>query len=155
MGPSLFWEDFAPGMEFSLGGRTVGEADLAIFAGATGDHFPHTDEEYAKRTQFGRRIAHGAFVFSVSVGLMTQGMPLRESLVAFYGVDRLRFTAPVAPGDTITFTKRVVQTAAKGAELGLVTFESTVRNQNGKTVLVYADQLLLRRRPAPAREEPA
>src|SRR3972149_1929833 len=41
--------------------RTVSESDVYLFAGLTGDHSPnHTDEEYMRRTRYGRRIAHGA-----------------------------------------------------------------------------------------------
>ena len=49
---------------------------------------------------FGRRIAHGALVFGISVGLATRTNILDGTVLAFAGVDKLRFVAPVFLGDT-------------------------------------------------------
>ena len=71
--------------------RTITEADIVNFAGLSGDfHELHMSEEYAKRGPFGRRIAHGALIFSISTGLMIQ-MGASENILAFYGLDKLRF----------------------------------------------------------------
>ena len=66
-------EDFVPGACVDTGQRTITAEDVASFAALTGDLSAiHTNEDYAKSTRFGRRIVHGAFVFSASVGLTTQ-----------------------------------------------------------------------------------
>ncbi len=144
---SLYFEDFPLGLATTSRGRTVTEADIVAFAGLSGDFVElHTNEEWARRGPFGRRIAHGALVFSISTGLTTQTTDIRDSVIAFYGVDRLRFTRPVFIGDTIQVTKKVTEAQQKGLGRGVVTFETTVTNQNGETVLVYHDKLLLKSR---------
>jgi acyl dehydratase len=147
----LYFEDFETAGDLTTRGRTVTEADVVLFAGLTGDFVElHTNEEYARQTPFGRRIAHGAFVFSVSVGLSTRTNLLDDTLLAFAGVDKLRFVAPVFMGDTIRVTKRVAERKELGTTQGTVTFETRVLNQRGELVLVYFDKMVLKRRASPA-----
>lgn len=126
--------------------RTITEADIVNFAGLSGDfHELHMSEEYAKRGPFGRRIAHGALVFSISTGLMIQ-MGASENILAFYGLDKLRFIKPVFIGDSIRVKKRVLELVAKDDQRGVVAFETTVLNQNDEPVIVYIDRVLVKRR---------
>ena len=61
-----YYEDFSIGDEFTSPGRTVTETDVSVFAGLSGDYNPlHTDEEFAKETIFGTRIAHGLLGLSM------------------------------------------------------------------------------------------
>lgn len=143
----LYFEDFASSGDATSRGRTMTEADVMAFAGLTGDFMElHTNEEYAKTTKYGRRIVHGALVFSVSVGLGTRMNLLDDTLLAFAGIDKLRFVAPVFIGDTIHVEKRVVERKELGAAQGTVLFETRVLNQRGELVLVYLDKLLVKRR---------
>ena len=145
----LYFEDFADRAPITSRGRTITEADIVTFAGLTGDLVElHTNEEYAKTTPFGRRIAHGALVFSMSIGLATRTNLLDGTLIAFSNVDKLRFVAPVFIGDTIHIVKRVMDRREIGAAQGTVVFETRVFNQRDELVLVYLDTLLLKRRPA-------
>ncbi len=67
------WEEFTAGEVIESPGRTVGEADVTAFAGLSGDHNPlHTDEEWAKKTPLGTRIAHGMLTLSISTGQHNQ-----------------------------------------------------------------------------------
>jgi 3-hydroxybutyryl-CoA dehydratase len=144
----LHFEDFESSDPVTTRGRTVTESDIVSFAGLTGDFVElHTNEEFAKQTPFGRRIAHGALVFSISIGLTTRMNLLDDTLLAFAGVDKLRFMAPVFIGDTIRTTKRVVERRALGAAQGSVVFETKVLNQRDETVLIYRDKMLIKRRP--------
>jgi 3-hydroxybutyryl-CoA dehydratase len=147
----LHFEDFESIDPLTTRGRTITESDVVSFAGLTGDFVElHTNEEFAKQTAFGRRIAHGALVFGVSIGLTTRMNLLDDTLLAFAGVDKLRFVAPVFIGDTIHTTKRVVERQALGPAQGAVVFETKVLNQRGETVLVYRDKMLVKRRPTVA-----
>jgi len=145
---SLYFEDFTAGVEHVTRGRTITESDIMNFAGLSGDFIElHTNEEYARRSPFGRRIAHGMLTLSVSVGLMTRMNLITDTVVAFYGIDKLRFVKPVFIGDTIHVRKKVVDAMAKGGEAGVVTFDTTVLNQNQEPVLVYRDRLVIKKRP--------
>ena len=148
---SLYFEDFAAGVEHTTRGRTITEADIVNFAGLSGDFIElHTNEEYARESPFGRRVAHGMLTLSIATGLMTRMNLVTDTIVAFYGIDKLRFVKPVFIGDTIHVKKKVVEAAAKGGAAGVVTFETTVLNQNGEAVLVYKDKLAIKRRPTAA-----
>jgi acyl dehydratase len=143
-----YFEDFAIDASAESEGRTITEADVAAFAALSGDYNPiHTDEQYARGSVYGRRIAHGALIFSVSTGLAMRISPPDEALVAFLGIDSLRFTRPVFLGDTIRLRTRVVEKHERDPKRGVVTFENTVLNQRGQTVLLYNPKVIFLRRP--------
>jgi 3-hydroxybutyryl-CoA dehydratase len=146
---SLYYEDFTEGAAHVTRARTITEADVVNFAGLSGDFIElHTNEEYARQSPFGRRIAHGLLTLSIATGLMVQMDLITDTVVAFYGIDKLRFVKPVFIGDTIHVRKTVVDAITKGGEVGVVTFETTVLNQSEQTVLVYRDKLAIKKRPA-------
>ena len=92
-------------MNFSIGDsaeitKTIEQADIDAFAGVTGDHNPvHVDEEFAKTTRFGRRIAHGMLTASLISSVLANKLPGEGSV---YLGQTLQFVAPVFPGDEIT-----------------------------------------------------
>ena len=80
--------------------KTIEQADVDAFADLTGDHNPvHVDEEFAKTTRFGRRIAHGMLTASLISSVLANKLPGEGSV---YLGQTLKFVAPVFPGDTIT-----------------------------------------------------
>ena len=99
-------------MNFSVGDtaeitRTIEQADIDAFAGVTGDHNPvHVDEEFAKTTRFGRRIAHGMLTASLISSVLANKLPGEGSV---YLGQTLQFVAPVFPGDEITARVTVKQ----------------------------------------------
>jgi 3-hydroxybutyryl-CoA dehydratase len=143
----LYFEDYVVDAVTTSRGRTITEADIVNFAGLSGDFVElHMNEEYARRGPFGRRIAHGALIFSISTGMMVQMTRDHEAIVAFYGVDKLRFVAPVFIGDTIHVSQRVLEKQLKNAERGVVSSEITVLNQDSKPVLIYTTRLMVKTR---------
>lgn len=148
-----FFEDFQVGESAESTTRRVSEDDVESFARLTGDRQPlHLDSSYAATTRFGRRVAHGALVFSLATGLSIQMAAPGETdaLEALLGVDEMRFLRPVFLGDTLRVRKRVAATELKDAKRGLVRFETTVINQSSQAVLTYVDLALFRRRtPGP------
>jgi 3-hydroxybutyryl-CoA dehydratase len=145
------FEEFEPGQLVETAGRTITEADIVMFAGLTGDYSElHTNAEFATSTRFGQRIAHGALVFSLSIGLATRTGVLEGTLIAFSRVDNLRFPKPVFIGDTLHVAKTVIGVEDKGPAQGVVTFDTRVRNQRGEVVLAFIDRLLVARRDAVA-----
>lgn len=132
---SLYFEDFEVGMEIETMGRTITEADIVLFSALTGDWNPiHTDAEFSKNTIFGQRIAQGLLILSIMEGLLIRLGFLDKSIVAFYGIDKLRFTNPVFIGDTIKAKSKVVEKQDRG-EFGIVKFEAIVEKQTGDVVL--------------------
>jgi 3-hydroxybutyryl-CoA dehydratase len=146
---SLYFEEFTVGTEHTTRSRTITEGDIMAFAGLSGDFTElHTSEAWARTGPFGKRISHGLLTLSISSGLTVRMNLITDTVVAFYGIDKLRFVKPVFIGDTIHVRKTVVDAIAKSSAMGVVTFETTVVNQHGETVLVYKDKLAIKKRPA-------
>jgi 3-hydroxybutyryl-CoA dehydratase len=91
-------EDLAVGMSASFA-KTITEADIILFAGASGDNNAvHINDEFAKSTAFGGRIAHGMLTASVISAAVANRLP---GPGAVYISQQLYFRAPVRPGDTV------------------------------------------------------
>ena len=146
-----FFEDFALGDVVVTRGRTVDAADISLFAGLTGDHYPlHTDEEYARTTRFGTRIAHGPLTFALAVGLVAISGFYGDAIVALQEVRGLRALKPVVAGDTLVVHAAVTDVSdAKGPKYGTLGVTYSVRNQRREDVMVF-DQIMLARRKSAA-----
>jgi 3-hydroxybutyryl-CoA dehydratase len=115
--------------------KTVGETDVYLFAGISGDLGPnHVDEQYMRATRYGRRIAHGvlmvAFMSTCSSKLIEAA---GNSPTVSYGYDRIRFVKPVFIGDTVTVTYTIAQV---DRERGEIRSDITARNQDDEVVAV-------------------
>lgn len=137
-----YFEDLKIGDSLLTHRRTVSEADIVAFGGISGDYFyMHFDEEAAKDSPFGKRIAHGYFVLSAAAGLFVSPAP--GPVLANYGLDTLRFVKPVGIGDTIQArltAKRKIDRSkvdAKGVGQGVVAWDVEVTNQLGDLVASY------------------
>lgn len=132
---TAYLDDIAVGDTHTSRARTITETDLVTFAMFTGDWHPiHTDVEYAAADPtFGQRIAHGALVLSVALGLVTFWP---AAMKAFYGIDRLRFLRPTHIGDTLHVDTEVLTVEPRADGGGVVTSRFVVRNQLGADVLV-------------------
>jgi acyl dehydratase len=132
---ALYFNDFYVGQSWTSPARTITDADLANFAGVSGDFNPlHTDEEFAKTTPFGGRIFHGPGVFAVATGLESR-LGLKEgTAIAFLGMN-WNLKAPVLVGDTIHVEQAVgeVRPSKSKPDRGIVTFDVRVVNQRGET----------------------
>ena len=138
---NYFFEDFEVGMKFESPARTITEADIVMFAALSGDWNPiHVNTEFAKQTRFGQRIAHGLLTLSMASGLLTRLRLTEKTIIAFYGIDRLRFTKPVFIGDTIKAIVEIVNKEDKG-DYGVVTYDIKVYKQTGEVVLVYTSKI--------------
>jgi acyl dehydratase len=121
--------------------KTIGECDLVLFSGLSGDFDPiHVDETYARATPFGRRIAHGGLVMallSTTASMMSRRSVERggTGVPVSLGYDRIRFLAPVFIGDTLTarYTIEAIDDAA-----GRSRARVEVLNQDGTLCLAGA-----------------
>src|SRR6185503_7014778 len=118
MARGTFFSDFQVGQAFTSVGRTVTEADVVLFAGLSGDYNPlHTDETFAAKTPFGRRIAHGMLSVAISTGLgQTLGI-FEGTTIALVG-QTFEYKGPVFFGDTIRLrlTVESVTPSSKGGK---------------------------------------
>jgi 3-hydroxybutyryl-CoA dehydratase len=125
----LGYEDIKIGDEASLA-RTITEAHIVGFAGLTGDMNPiHVDAEYAAKSMFGERIAHGMLVAGLISAVLGTQLPGPNSI--YLGQD-LKFTAPVKIGDTIS---AVVTVTEKRDEKRIIKLRTTASNQRGEMVI--------------------
>ena len=142
-----YFDDFEVGEEATSAGRTITEADIVNFAALSGDwNELHTNKEFAERGPFKQRIAHGALVFSVATGLSVRMGQTGDSIIAFYGLDRLRFVKPTFIGDTVRVRQRVEAKSQRDATSGIVTMLNEVINQREEVVVSYIAKVLLKRR---------
>jgi len=117
--------------------RTVSAELIENFAELSGDHNPiHLDDEFAGRTRFGKRIAHGMLSGAFISGVL--GYELAERKVVYLS-QTMKFTAPVHIGDTVTVTATV---KAIRDDRGIVTLETVCTNQDG-TVVVTGEAVLM------------
>ena len=142
-----YFDDFEIGEEAMTAGRTVTETDIVNFAGITGDwNEIHTNKELAERSMFGQRIAHGALVFSIATGLSVRLGQTADTVLAFYGLDRLRFVKPTFIGDTIRVRQKVEGKSERDERSGIITMLNEVVNQRDEVVVSYVAKVLLKRR---------
>ena len=116
--------------------KTIGESDIYLFAGITGDFSPnHVNAEYMKSTPYGGIIAHGALVVGLMSICSTRVLDHATSPrpAVSYGYDRIRFVNPVRVGDTVTVTYEIV---AADVSRAMTTGTVTATNQHGEVVAV-------------------
>lgn len=143
-----YYDEIEVGERREFTGITITEAHVVNFAGVTGDHFGlHMDAEYAKTTPFKQRVAHGLLVLSCGAGLVPL---LPGRMVAFLGMDEVRFRAPVFFGDTIHPVMEVLGKRDKEPG-GVATILETILNQREEAVVTAKLQVWMGK-PAP---EPA
>ena len=130
--------------------RTITLDDIARFAELSGDRFyAHMSDDDARANGiFEGRVAHGYFIVSAAAGLFVD--PTLGPVLANYGLEKLRFTKPVYPGDTIQVRLTVKQKTAKetpegGVPQGVVEWDVDVRNQRDESVALYSILTLVRR----------
>lgn len=141
------FDEVEAGEKWRSHGRTVTEADIVFWCTFTGDMFVlHTDAHYAAKSQFGQRIAPGLMVNAFMAGLgVPPGAP---AILANYGTDALRFTAPVFIGDTVHLETEVIgKEERRPGRDGVVTLQWNAVNQNGRTVMSSQLKCLMAHRP--------
>jgi acyl dehydratase len=140
----IYFEDFQVGQKIVTRGRTITEADVVMFAALSGDWYGiHVNEELAQKTIFGGRIAHGFLVLSIASGFVT---PYDIAVIAFYGMDKVRFTGPVKLGDTIHLVTEVIEIKDKG-DMGVVANQWHIKNQREEDVAVLVTKVAVAKKP--------
>src|SRR5262249_6303335 len=123
------FEQLAIGDTLNSGEREVTIEDIERFAELSGDKFyAHMDEAAAARNPlFGGRVAHGYFLVAAAAGLFVD--PPYGPVLANYGIDNLRFTKPVKPGDRIRVRLTCKEKSLRtGSGYGEVRWEPAIVN---------------------------
>ena len=148
------YADLHVGMSFRSPGRTITDADLVAFAGLTGDYSElHTSDVYAKSSEFGRRVAHGMLGLAYAHGLMwARTGDLRETAIAFLGIDDWRFLQPIFVGDTIFVNYRIAELRDSKSRptQAIATFDVEVVDQDNRVVQRGRKALLVSKEPLDA-----
>ena len=118
--------------------KTVGETDVYLFAGITGDFSPnHTNKSYMEKSSYGRLQAHGAlmvgFMSTASTLVIAHSRDSADETPVSLGYDRIRFLAPVYFGDTVTVEYVI---SAVDEERRRSTGDIRITNQDGTLVAV-------------------
>ena len=147
MATTRYFEDFQLGEKFHISPKTMTDARFLSFAEITGDAHPiHYDDEYAKTTRFGKRVAHGLLVTAMTAVGASDLSPLLEGSIVAFVEQSSRFLKPVLIGDTITPEIEVTELVPK-TDMGLLRLTTRVKNQHGEVVLEGMHAYLVKKRP--------
>ena len=143
-----YWDDATVGDEAVSPTVTITGAMIDMYADVSGDHTPlHVDEEYARKSHFGQRVAHGLLGLAVADGLKCQseyrflpGMSLGWTW---------DFLLPINIGDTLHVKFRIASMRASKSkpEWGIVVIPTELINQDGRVVQRGEHKLMIPRRP--------
>ena len=147
---SRYFEELRVGDRQVTRGRTLTETDVVQWCMFSGDWFPlHSDKTVAERSMFGQRIVPGLMVQAIAAGLVVPAET--TSLIAEYGMDRLRFPAPTFINDTIHVELEVIELAERETG-GLAHIEWRILNQNN-TLVCTCINLALFAKASPSGDE--
>jgi acyl dehydratase len=144
-----YWEDFKPGETLVLGTCTVTEAEIVGFARQWDPQPIHTDPEAARESVFGGLIASGWHTGALWMRLYVDAV-LGAASRGSPGIEELRWLAPVRPGDTLTATLTVLETAPSERDptRGTVRIRAEMTNDEGVVVMRMTSRGHFGRRPA-------
>lgn len=148
MAQERYFEDFAAGERFRCRGVTLTEAEVVNFALAYDPQPFHIDKEAAADSPFGGLIASGLQTFALGWRMFLQEGLLAACSMGSPGIDELRWTAPVRPGDTLYIEAEVLETKPSSSrpDRGTLRMGYRILNQRGETVLTMKILHILRKR---------
>ena len=146
MARGLTYEEFEIGATYQSQARTITEADVASFAGLSGDFNPlHTDAEFARTTPFGERIVHGMLTVAISTG-MSNWTGLFEGTTIALMEQNIKYKGAVKFGDTVHLELEVTEkNETSKPERGIVKFAAQMLNQKDEVVVDMLWTLLMKR----------
>jgi acyl dehydratase len=148
----LHWEDFPVGSVREVDGPTLSRDEIVDFAQRFDPQPFHLDEAAARQTHFGGLVASGWHTASLAMRMMCDAYLHRAASLGSPGVDKLRWTAPVRPGDTLRLRMTVLGARPSKSKpgVGLVESRWEVFNQRGELVLDMSGWGMFTRREAGA-----
>jgi len=144
-----YYEDFTAGDTYKhWPGRTITAADNTWFTLLTMNQHPiHFDEEYAKKTEFGKPLVNSTLTLAIVVGMSVQDVS--QNAIANLGWTDIAMPAPVFNGDTLYAESTVLdkRESKSRPRQGIVTVATRGWKQDGTTVMTFKRSILIPRRP--------
>lgn len=141
-----YFEDLSVGDTREFGSYTFEEAEIVEF-GERFDPQPfHTDPEAARESMFGGLVASGWHTAAATMRLLVEHVFADSAAMGAVGVDDLRWTDPVRPGDTVSVRTVVAEKADWKPGVGLVHSDTTVTADDGREVMTMTGLVLFERR---------
>lgn len=142
----MYYEELNQGDKTTTRRRVVTGTDIDTFAIMTGAINPlFLENGFAKKLGFKGRIAPGILTLALATGLQ-YATGLFDDIIAFLGIDKLKFLATVNPGDTIWAEAEVIAKKEIDGERGIVNFRWLVKNQEERPVLEAETTFMLKRK---------
>jgi acyl dehydratase len=144
-----YFEDYLPGAVYEYGSIGVTEAEIIDFARRYDPQDIHVDPEVAARGNFGGLIASGWQTATIMMRLLVGHFLSKVASLGSPGIDELRWTRPVRPGDVLRIRVTVLEATRSRSrpDRGMVRTLVEVLNQNGEIVMSLKPMNLLRSRP--------
>jgi acyl dehydratase len=142
----IFFDDFDVGQTTTVGHYLITEDEIIEFASKWDPEPFHVDAEAASASVFGGLTACGTHIIAIRNWLIHR-LPNKAHVLAGLGIDELRFSAPVRPGDQLSLTNECVETRPSSSkpDRGIVRSRLTVTNQDGVAVLTTLEAILVAR----------
>lgn len=149
MEKQIWYEDFVPGTSLISASRFIAVSDIDRFADLTGERHPvHMDEEFARAAGFRGRIAHGLFSLALIEGLKAQLGYFERSVIASLGWERVRFLAPLEPGDEVYLELELVEKRPSSKpDRGIAVERGKLLRKDGKLITSGDHTIVLLMRP--------
>ena len=132
-----FFEDFRPGEVLEFGDYLVTEDEIVEFAKRYDPQPFHVDHEAAEKSIYGGLIASGWMTGSIVMRILVDHFISPESSMGSPGVDEIRWTKPVRPGDRLRVRVTVVEARRSQSkpDRGIIQLQQEAINQDGETVM--------------------
>jgi acyl dehydratase len=149
MTEQIWFEDFQPGTVLESPPRRITVEDIDRYAALTGeDHPVHMDAEFARAAGFNGRIAHGLFALALVEGLKARMGGFDRSVVASLGWDKVRFLAPLEPGDEVRLKLELVEKRPSSRPgRGVAVERGSLLKADGTVVVTGDHAIVLLNRP--------
>jgi acyl dehydratase len=149
--PGKYYDDLKVGMIFKHSlGRTITEADNTFFNAMTMNTQPlHLNEDFSRKTHFGKRIVNGILTLGVVIGITVNELTA-GTIVANLGYEKVEHPKPVFHGDTIYVETQVLEKRASRTkpDRGIVKLRHIGKNQHGDVICEVERTVLFLKRPS-------
>ena len=144
-----YFEDFTPGRVWERDGPMLSAQEIVEFAGRYDPQYFHTDEIAAKTSPFGSLIASGWHTVAICMRLICDAYLLEAASLSSPGVNEVRWTQPVRPGDTLKLRMTVLEAKPSRSkpDRGTVLHRWEIFNQHGEPVMRMEGYGMFGRRP--------